>query len=46
LVISPPAAWIDKVGELDLRDPQDAALVERFLSDLDVSKLGPDPSET
>lgn len=40
-VISPPKAWLDSAGELDLRNPKDAEIVERFLGELDVSRLFP-----
>jgi hypothetical protein len=32
-VVSPPSSWADEVGEIDLRKPADAKLVEKLLSD-------------
>lgn len=39
VICTPPQAWTETHGELDLRDPAHAAVVERLLSSLDIETL-------
>jgi DNA invertase Pin-like site-specific DNA recombinase len=36
--VSPPQGWVDEAEEIDLRNPADAALVEKVLDDEEVMK--------